>query len=123
MHPAGPKRVAAGEAARSREGRMSKARSRSPGARAGSKQEVTFADKVSFLSRPDAYAGAAGPVQVVETHMSVVFLSGRFAHKLKKPVHYEFLDFRTLAARRRSSQYPPVICKIICLNGVICTSL
>ena len=81
---------------------MSKARSRSPGARAGSKQEVTFADKVSFLSRPDAYAGAAGPVQVVETHMSVVFLSGRFAHKLKKPVHYEFLDFRTLAARRRS---------------------
>lgn len=81
---------------------MSKASSRSPGGSAGSKREVTFADKVSFLSRPDAYVGAAGPVQVVETHMSVVFLTGQFAHKLKKPVHYEFLDFRTLEARRHN---------------------
>jgi len=32
--------------------------------------------------------------------MSFVFLSDRYAYKLKKPVRYEFLDFSTLEARR-----------------------
>jgi aminoglycoside phosphotransferase family enzyme len=34
--------------------------------------------------------------------MSWVFLTVSLAHKLKKPVHYEFLDFRTLESRRRN---------------------
>jgi aminoglycoside phosphotransferase family enzyme len=33
-----------------------------------------------------------------------VFLTGRFAYKLKKPVRYEFLDFRTVQARQRSCE-------------------
>ncbi len=64
--------------------------------------DVGFAEKVAFLGTAEAFPGEAGPVRVVETHMSVVFLTARYAHKLKKPVHYEFLDFRTLSARRRS---------------------
>jgi aminoglycoside phosphotransferase family enzyme len=36
---------------------------------------------------------------VIETHMSWVFLTDRFAYKLKKPVRYPFLDFATVAAR------------------------
>ena len=60
--------------------------------------------KVEFLRRPAAYAEAAGHVDVVETHMSWVFLTDRFAYKLKKPVRYEFLDFRELAARRRNCE-------------------
>ncbi|MBI2719714.1 MAG: hypothetical protein HY245_04615 [Rhizobiales bacterium] len=31
--------------------------------------------------------------------MAYVFLAGEFAFKMKKPVHYEFLDFTSLAAR------------------------
>lgn len=38
---------------------------------------------------------------MVETHMSYVFLTDRYAFKLKKPVRYDYLDFSTLAARRR----------------------
>ncbi len=34
-------------------------------------------------------------VQVIETHISWVFLAGAFAYKLKKPVRFEFLDFST----------------------------
>lgn len=60
--------------------------------------------KVEFLSRPIAYAEAPGRVEVVETHMSWVFLTDRFAYKLKKPVCHELLDFRTLEARRRNCQ-------------------
>jgi aminoglycoside phosphotransferase family enzyme len=63
-----------------------------------------IAAKVEFLRRPAAYAEAPAQVEVVETHMSWVFLTDRFAYKLKKPLRYEFLDFRELAARRRNCE-------------------
>ncbi|MBK5912284.1 hypothetical protein CCR85_12365 [Rhodothalassium salexigens] len=56
---------------------------------------------VAFLSRPETYGPATGAVEVRETHMSWVFLTPRRAYKLKKAVQTEFLDFSTLAARRR----------------------
>ena len=40
----------------------------------------------------------------VETHMSWVFLTEHFAYKLKKPVRYDFLDFRSLESRRSNSE-------------------
>lgn len=50
-------------------------------------------------------AGAAYPhpvehVEVCHTHISVVFLAGPYAYKIKKPVNLGFLDFTTLAKRR-----------------------
>jgi len=56
-------------------------------------------DKVDFLRRAEAYPNEAGPVEAIETHMSWVFLTGEHAYKLKKPVRYPFLDFRTIDAR------------------------
>ncbi len=38
---------------------------------------------------------------MIETHISWVFLAGEYAYKVKKPVRLAFLDFSTLAARRR----------------------
>ncbi len=61
----------------------------------------SIAEKVAFLRRPDAYPDRPARVEAVETHMSWVFLTGAFAYKLKKPVRHPFLDFSTLAARRR----------------------
>ena len=40
-------------------------------------------------------------VRLVETHISWVLLAESLAYKLKKPVQLAFLDFTTLAARRR----------------------
>ncbi|HTK99738.1 MAG TPA: AAA family ATPase [Pseudomonadales bacterium] len=37
----------------------------------------------------------------METHISWVLLTGEFAYKIKKPVDFGFLDFSTLALRRR----------------------
>jgi aminoglycoside phosphotransferase family enzyme len=62
-------------------------------------RQPTLADKVSFLSRPDAYARPAGEVVLRETHMSRVFLAGDRVYKLKKPVRFPYLDFSTLERR------------------------
>jgi aminoglycoside phosphotransferase family enzyme len=43
-------------------------------------------------------------VRVVQTHLSFVFLTGRYAYKLKKPVRYDHVDFTTLDARRRNCE-------------------
>ncbi|HST33722.1 MAG TPA: AAA family ATPase [Solirubrobacteraceae bacterium] len=42
----------------------------------------------------------AGPLEQRETHASWVFLAGRDAYKIKKPVKLEFLDYSTPALRR-----------------------
>lgn len=60
-----------------------------------------LAVKIAFLSRPEAYDGETSGVELIDTHMSVVFLTDHFAYKLKKPVWFEFLDFSTLDMRHR----------------------
>ena len=62
---------------------------------------MRLAEKVSFLSSPEAYSHRPQRVQTIETHMSWVFLTGSLVYKLKKPVRYPFLDFTTLAVRKR----------------------
>ena len=65
--------------------------------------EVTLADKVDFLSAVKAYpTERLDLVQPRETHMSWVFLTDRFAYKLKKPVRHTHIDLRALGARRRN---------------------
>jgi aminoglycoside phosphotransferase family enzyme len=56
--------------------------------------------KVAFLSNRASYPERPVAVDVVQTHMSCVFLTDHHAYKLKKPVRYAFLDFSTLDARR-----------------------
>ncbi|UCF88951.1 MAG: AAA family ATPase, partial [bacterium] len=51
------------------------------------------------LSRPGAYPHPVEGVKVIQTHISVVFLAGDRAYKVKKPVDFGFLDFTTLEKR------------------------
>ncbi|MFN3220103.1 MAG: hypothetical protein ACE367_26730 [Acidimicrobiales bacterium] len=60
------------------------------------KDRPTFADEVAFL-RDEAWPGEE--VEVVETHLSCVFLTADRAHKLKRPVVQPYLDHRRLSAR------------------------
>jgi aminoglycoside phosphotransferase family enzyme len=62
-------------------------------------RDVSLDEKVTFLRHPAAYAARPANVDVIETHMSWVFLAGARVYKLKKPVRYAFLDFSTLEAR------------------------
>jgi len=55
--------------------------------------------------RDAALSGAVGRhVFLIETHISYVLLTGQFAYKIKKAVELGFLDFRSLAARRRDCE-------------------
>lgn len=63
---------------------------------------VDLAAKRAFLGRPESYPGEGSGVEVIETHMSIVFLTDDRVYKLKKPVRLTFLDFSTLEARRRA---------------------
>ncbi len=60
----------------------------------------TSNDVVAFLQRPDAYPHCPRTVELRETHISWVFLAGRFAYKLKKPVRFDFLDFSSCQRRQ-----------------------
>jgi aminoglycoside phosphotransferase family enzyme/predicted kinase len=56
---------------------------------------------IHALRRPTAYADAVDQVDILETHISYVLLSGRYAYKIKKAVELGFLDYRSLTARHR----------------------
>jgi aminoglycoside phosphotransferase family enzyme len=40
-------------------------------------------------------------IKVLQTHISWVFLTGKYAYKIKKPVNFGFLDFSTLRKRKK----------------------
>ncbi len=52
------------------------------------------------LAQPEAYPFPVGHVEVVQTHISWIFLAGDVAYKVKKPVNFGFLDYSTLERRR-----------------------
>ncbi len=54
---------------------------------------------VKGLCNPACYDHPVDQVELVETHISWVFLAGEFAYKLKKSVNFGFLDFSTLVKR------------------------
>jgi aminoglycoside phosphotransferase family enzyme/predicted kinase len=56
---------------------------------------------VARLRSATCYPHPVAAVEVLETHISWVLLAGDFAYKIKKPVNLGFVDFSTLAARRR----------------------
>jgi hypothetical protein len=56
---------------------------------------------VERLRDPARYPHPVDRVELIETHISWVLLAGDYAYKLKKPVDLGFLDFSTLAARKR----------------------
>src|SRR6516164_7312512 len=64
--------------------------------------ELSFADKVKFLTRGDAYCPPVPEVACRETHMSQVFLAGDRVYKLKKPVSFPYLNFSTLVRREKA---------------------
>jgi len=55
---------------------------------------------IEALSEVAAYPYPVEAVEVRHTHISVVFLAGPFAYKVKKRVNLGFLDFSTLDKRR-----------------------
>jgi aminoglycoside phosphotransferase family enzyme/predicted kinase len=55
---------------------------------------------LDFLSSPAVFPRARGDVERIDTHISSVFLTEDSVYKLKKQLHYDFLDYSTPDKRR-----------------------
>ncbi len=55
---------------------------------------------IDFLSERSAYGPGTGVVERIETHVSILFLTGDRAYKMKRAVALPYLDFSTRVLRR-----------------------
>jgi uncharacterized protein len=61
---------------------------------------MDFISLVAALQDPQIYPEKPVKVDLVQTHISAVFLAGEHVYKVKKPVNLGFLDFTTLEKRK-----------------------
>ena len=59
---------------------------------------------IEALLQPEAYDHPVEEIQLLQTHISWILLTGPYAYKIKKPVDLGFVDFSTLARRRQFCQ-------------------
>ncbi len=62
--------------------------------------EMTDNPLIAGLLSNRAYPHETATIELIETHISWVLLTGEFVYKIKKPVNFGFLDFSTLEKRR-----------------------
>ncbi len=61
--------------------------------------ETELPARLAGLLDPAAYPHPSGSIELIQTPISWVFLTGEFAYKIKRPVHLPFADFRELDRR------------------------
>jgi len=54
----------------------------------------------TILLNPETHPDKSKHVKLIETHISKVYLTDKFAYKIKKPVNFGFCDFRALEKRK-----------------------
>jgi aminoglycoside phosphotransferase family enzyme len=72
---------------------------------------------VQALLTSQAYPEETGKIELIQTHISFVFLTQNYVYKVKKAVNFGFLDFSTLDKRRLYCQ------KELELNRRLCPQL
>jgi len=73
---------------------------------------------ISTLRRKSAYARPVQSIELVQTHMSFVFLVDHEVYKVKKAVNLGFADFSTLEKRRRACDAEVLLNRRGCEGGV-----
>jgi uncharacterized protein len=58
-----------------------------------------FPQRLRGLLKPAAYPHPVGTIELIQTHVSWVLLTGDFAYKLKRPVQYAFINFASAERR------------------------
>ena len=53
-----------------------------------------------LLLNPEIYPDHPRAIKFIETHISLLFLTGNHVYKVKKPVDFGFLDFTSLEKRK-----------------------
>ena len=55
---------------------------------------------IKFMLNPDTYPFKPEKVEMLQTHISYLFIAGEYVYKVKKPVNFGFLDYSTLEKRK-----------------------
>ncbi len=71
-------------------------------------------DLIAALLERAAYPEPTSTVQLIQTHISWVFLTDRFAYKMKKPVDLGFLNFTTLRRRHYYLEQELILNRRLC---------
>ena len=67
--------------------------------------QVDISTLVEQMQQSEFYPhSTVEPIEIVQTHISYVFLTGDYAYKLKKAINFGFLDFSTLDRRQHFLQ-------------------
>jgi aminoglycoside phosphotransferase family enzyme/predicted kinase len=67
--------------------------------------ETALPALIQQMLQPEFYPHpVVQPIQLLQTHVSYVLLTGDYAYKVKKPVNFGFLDFSTLEKRQHFCQ-------------------
>jgi len=70
---------------------------------------------VGAFLKPETYdEKVSGKIEVLQTHISWVFLTGSYAYKIKKPVDFGFLDFTTLEKRKKYCELELTLNRRLC---------
>ena len=68
------------------------------------RNEPLLAALIAAMSRPEFYRERPRTVELIQTHISCVFLAGEMVYKIRKPVRFAFLDYSTLKQRYHFSR-------------------
>jgi aminoglycoside phosphotransferase family enzyme len=66
--------------------------------------EVKLSDQseiIKALKKSNAYENNPRKIDLIQTHISFIFLTNQFAYKVKKAVNFGFLNFKSLAKRKK----------------------
>ena len=61
---------------------------------------MTHPRLIETMKKPDFYPHNPAEVELIQTHISYVFIAGDFVYKVKKPLKFDFLDFTSLGKRK-----------------------
>ena len=83
---------------------------------------------INALLNAQVYKHPVDKIQLIETHISWVILTGLYAYKIKKPLNLGFLDFSSLEKRKQCCEQelslnnrtaPDIYLEVITINGTI----
>ena len=61
---------------------------------------MTHGNLVSSMTQPEFYPHGPASVEMIQTHISYIFIAGTYVYKVKKDVDFGFLDFTTIEKRK-----------------------
>lgn len=69
---------------------------------------------IEALKKSNTYQHNPSHIDLIQTHISFIFLADQFVYKIKKAVNFGFLDFVTLKNRKKFCEKELEINKILC---------